>query len=163
MRMHSLLLGPTSALPLLCTPCTRPLRAPPPQPYSVARMQRLVGLALAICNAVYMTVTICSGLVFGAALAPDVLSNVTTAAMAPLIGPRAAAAASACVRLGYLLSLIGSFVLLCYPLRQVRQAGAGCRVPGAVCCMLCAVCGQVCREGSAVTVPGDGGAVQLRH
>jgi hypothetical protein len=82
-------------------------------------MQRLVALALAICNSLYVAVTVCSGLVFGPALQPDVLSNVTAAAMGPLIGPAAAGIMAASVRLGYLLSIIGSYVLLCYPLRQV--------------------------------------------
>lgn len=82
-------------------------------------MQRLVAVALATCNTVYIIVIICSGLVFGEDLEADVLANVNSAAMAPLIGPVAAEVMAALVRVGYLLSLIGSYVLLCYPLRQV--------------------------------------------
>jgi hypothetical protein len=82
-------------------------------------MQRLVAVALATCNTVYIIVIVCSGLVFGADLEADVLANVNSAAMAPLVGPATAAAMAALVRVGYLLSLIGSYVLLCYPLRQV--------------------------------------------
>jgi hypothetical protein len=91
------------------------------QPYSVPRMQRLVAVALGMCNTVYITIIVCSSLVFGEALEADVLANVNSAAMAPLIGPAAAVAMAACVRVGYLLSLVGSYVLLCYPLRQVRN------------------------------------------
>lgn len=85
-------------------------------------MQRLVAVALATCNTLYITIILCGGLVFGEALEADVLSNVNRAAMAPLIGPAAAGAMAAIVRIGYLLSLIGSYVLLCYPMRQVRVA-----------------------------------------
>jgi hypothetical protein len=88
-------------------------------------MQRLVAVALATCNTVYIIVIICSGLVFGADLEADVLANVNSAAMAPLIGPAAARVMAALVRVGYLLSLIGSYVLLCYPLRQVGLLPAG--------------------------------------
>lgn len=95
------------------------------QPYSVPRMQRLVAVALATCNSVYVIVVICSGLVFGADLEADVLANVNSAAMAPLIGPAAAQVMAALVRVGYLLSLTGSYVLLCYPLRQVGRP-CGC-------------------------------------
>jgi hypothetical protein len=92
------------------------------QPYTVPRMQRLVAVALGMCNTVYITIIVCSSLVFGEALEADVLANVNSAAMAPLIGPAAAVAMAACVRVGYLLSIVGSYVLLCYPLRQVRSA-----------------------------------------
>jgi hypothetical protein len=57
--------------------------------------------------------------VFGPALRDDVLSNVSVAAMAPLIGDVPARAAALAVRTGYLLSLLGSFVLLLFPLRHV--------------------------------------------
>lgn len=92
------------------------------QPYTVPRMQRLVAVALGMCNTVYITIIVCSSLVFGEALEADVLANVNSAAMAPLIGPAAAVAMAACVHVGYLLSIVGSYVLLCYPLRQVRKA-----------------------------------------
>lgn len=105
---------------LNCDVCHQSLHPLMPllQPYSVSRMQRLVAVALATCNSVYVIVVICSGLVFGADLEADVLANVNSAAMAPLIGPAAAQVMAALVRVGYLLSLIGSYVLLCYPLRQ---------------------------------------------
>eukprot|EP00878_Enallax_costatus_P003797 GHUV01004013.1.p1 GENE.GHUV01004013.1~~GHUV01004013.1.p1 ORF type:complete len:658 (+),score=172.12 GHUV01004013.1:226-2199(+) len=88
------------------------------RPYSVSRMQRLAATALGICNSLYLVVTLCAGLVFGEALDADVLTNVNVAAMGPLIGPAAAVVMACAVRLGYLLSLIGSYVLLMYPLRQ---------------------------------------------
>lgn len=114
--LPSFKVGMRSCCCLCCCAC--------PQPYSVARMQRLVAVALATCNAVYITVIICSGLVFGDALEADVLANINSAAMAPLIGPTAAVVTSSFVRVGYLLSLIGSYVLLCYPLRQVGSLGS---------------------------------------
>lgn len=88
------------------------------RPYSVGRMQLLAASALMICNALYLTVTLCAGLVFGDSLDADVLANVNVAAMGPLIGPAAALVMAGAVRVGYLLSLVGSYVLLCYPLRQ---------------------------------------------
>jgi hypothetical protein len=57
--------------------------------------------------------------VFGAGLRDDVLSNISVAAMAPLIGDLPARAAALSVRAGYLLSLLGSFLLLLFPLRHV--------------------------------------------
>ncbi|WIA09716.1 hypothetical protein OEZ85_009100 [Tetradesmus obliquus] len=111
-----------SIVPVLlnCNVCHQSLHPLLPllKPYSVARMQRLVATALCVCNVLYFTVTICAGLVFGDALDADVLANITVAAMGPLIGPAAAVVMSFAVRVGYLLSIIGSYVLLCYPLRQ---------------------------------------------
>lgn len=111
-----------SIVPVLlnCNVCHQSLHPLLPllKPYSVARMQRLVATALCVCNVLYFTVTICAGLVFGDALDADVLANITVAAMGPLIGPAAAVLMSFAVRVGYLLSIIGSYVLLCYPLRQ---------------------------------------------
>eukprot|EP00879_Flechtneria_rotunda_P009883 GHRR01010335.1.p1 GENE.GHRR01010335.1~~GHRR01010335.1.p1 ORF type:complete len:668 (+),score=196.20 GHRR01010335.1:198-2201(+) len=88
------------------------------KPYSVPRMQRLAAAALCICNILYFIVALCGGLVFGESLEDDVLTNVNAAAMGPLIGPAAAVTMSSTVRIGYLLSIIGSYVLLNYPLRQ---------------------------------------------
>ncbi len=57
---------------------------------------------------------------FGANLQDDVLSNITVEAMAPLLGSDLLARAAAlAVRAGYLMSLMGSFVLLLFPLRHV--------------------------------------------
>jgi amino acid permease len=111
-----------SIMPVLlnCNVCHQSLHPLLPllKPYSVARMQRLVATALCVCNVLYFTVTTCAGLVFGDALDADVLANITVAAMGPLIGPAAAVVMSFTVRVGYLLSIVGSYVLLCYPLRQ---------------------------------------------
>jgi amino acid permease len=111
-----------SIVPVLlnCNVCHQSLHPLLPllKPHSVARMQRLVATALCVCNMLYFIVTICAGLVFGDALDADVLANITVAAMGPLIGPAAAVVMSFAVRVGYLLSIIGSYVLLSYPLRQ---------------------------------------------
>ena len=56
---------------------------------------------------------------FGASLHDDVLADITAQRMAPLLGDGPATAASLAVRLGYVASLVGSFVLLLWPLRQV--------------------------------------------
>lgn len=62
----------------------------------------------------------CSCLVFGASLHDDVLADITVATMTPLLRYAAAARAAAlAVRVGYLLSVAGSFVLLLFPLRHV--------------------------------------------
>lgn len=111
-----------SVVPVLlnCDVCHQSLHPLMPllKPYSVGRMQRLVATALGICNILYFTVALCSGLVFGDALDADVLTNVSVAAMGPLIGPAAAVTMAVVVRVGYLCSIVGSYVLLCYPLRQ---------------------------------------------
>jgi solute carrier family 38 (sodium-coupled neutral amino acid transporter), member 2 len=88
------------------------------QPYSPRRMRRLVATALALCNLVYLAIGLSAWAVFGELLDPDVLSNVNSAAFAPMIDAGAAAAAAGAVRVGYLASIVGSFVLLTHPLRQ---------------------------------------------
>lgn len=67
----------------------------------------------------YLTIALGCCLAFGPALRPDVLSNINTGEMAPLLGAAPALAVTLAVRFGYLLSLVGSFVLLCFPQRDV--------------------------------------------
>jgi hypothetical protein len=59
------------------------------------------------------------GLAFGASLRSDVLANINTDALAPLLGAPAALAVALLVRTGYLFSLTGSYVLLWHPIRDV--------------------------------------------
>ncbi len=82
------------------------------RPYSPKRMRALVGAALTICNVLYLIIAIGCCLAFGPDLHSDVLENINPGAMAPLVGQAAALAIAYSLRFGYLLSLVGSYVLV---------------------------------------------------
>lgn len=57
---------------------------------------------------------------FGASLHDDILTDISATRMTPLLASAALAhAAALTLRIGYLLSLTGSFILLLFPLRHV--------------------------------------------
>jgi amino acid permease len=101
------------------------------RPYSPRRMCCVLGTALLGCNVLYAAIALGGVAAFGTAVDADVLSEVTAASLARLLssGGDASAASSStvtaaattlafAVRVGYLLSLTGSYVLLTYPLRE---------------------------------------------
>lgn len=88
------------------------------KPYSEARMNKLIGVALLSCNVIYMTTSVCSWIAFGDQLSDDVLNNFTTEAMSAVVGLVLAQILAAILRLGFLSALIGSFVLLMWPMRE---------------------------------------------
>jgi sodium-coupled neutral amino acid transporter 2 len=87
---------------------------------------------------------VCACLVFGPALEPDVLNNMSATEMAPVVGALAARLISDTVRVGFATALVGSFVLLMYPMRATlaevfcsgggggRGGGQAGQVPAAV-------------------------------
>jgi hypothetical protein len=97
---------------------------------------RQVGAALALCNSLYLAIAVCTCLVFGPRLEPDVLNNMSATEMEPLVGSLAAHLISDTVRVGFAVALVGSFVLLMYPMRQtlaeVFCSGPGGRAAGEV-------------------------------
>jgi solute carrier family 38 (sodium-coupled neutral amino acid transporter), member 2 len=112
------------------------------RPYSPKRMCGVLGTALLGCNVLYAAIALGGVAAFGTGVDADVLSEVTAASLARLLGggdgggaattvgggaPTTAtthhvavlaAALALAVRVGYLLSLTGSYVLLTYPLRE---------------------------------------------
>jgi amino acid permease len=116
------------------------------KPYSPRRMCGVLGTALLGCNALYLAIAVGGVAAFGTGVDADVLSEVTATSLARLLagggggdhgaGGAALAAAAAAppapekhlaalaaalallVRVGYLFSLSGSYVLLTYPLRE---------------------------------------------
>jgi len=88
------------------------------QPYTRTRMNRVAAGALAFCNSLYLVIAICCLITFGSDLDADVLNNFSVDAMAPLAGPVLAYGIAVSVRIGYFLSLIGSFALCMYPLKH---------------------------------------------
>mmetsp|Transcript_25582 Transcript_25582/g.64909 ORF Transcript_25582/g.64909 Transcript_25582/m.64909 type:complete len:547 (-) Transcript_25582:409-2049(-) len=86
-------------------------------PYSAKSMRRVVVISLAICSTYYWLVSVLCWMVFGPDIEDDILTNLSTAAMAPLVGHAWALAISYAVRTGYLLSIVGSAVLTMFPLR----------------------------------------------
>ncbi len=89
------------------------------KPFTRQRMNGVMAGALGICNTLYLAIAICTCIVFGADLEADVLNNMNVTEMAPLVGEVAAHMISDTVRIGFAIALIGSFVLLMYPARQV--------------------------------------------
>ncbi|MEW5298792.1 MAG: hypothetical protein WDW36_001875 [Sanguina aurantia] len=88
------------------------------QPYSRRGMNAVVAVALATCNTLYLCIALSTVAAFGPALADDVLNNLDVGDMAQLVGPFPAHAIALVVRMGYFTSLVGSFLLMLYPLRQ---------------------------------------------
>ncbi|KAI8474958.1 MAG: transmembrane amino acid transporter protein-domain-containing protein [Monoraphidium minutum] len=115
-------LAATLPVVLNCFVCHQSLHPllPSLRPYSTTRAQSMVATSLAAAGGLYYIIAICAVAAFGSDLRDDVLSNITAAAMAPLLRSLTAARAAAlAVRAGYLLSIAGSFTLLLFPLRHV--------------------------------------------
>ncbi|KAI8475249.1 MAG: transmembrane amino acid transporter protein-domain-containing protein [Monoraphidium minutum] len=118
----ALTLASTMPIILNCFACHQSLfpLLPSLRPYTTARAQAAAGTSLAVAGGIYFVIATCSCAVFGGTLHDDVLADISVAAMTPLLGGAAPAhAAALVVRIGYLLSLTGSFVLLLFPARQV--------------------------------------------
>eukprot|EP00879_Flechtneria_rotunda_P012528 GHRR01013081.1.p1 GENE.GHRR01013081.1~~GHRR01013081.1.p1 ORF type:complete len:250 (+),score=83.49 GHRR01013081.1:321-1070(+) len=104
------------------------------QPYSVKDMKAVCAGALALGCCVFLTLGLGSVAAFGPAVNPNILNNLSAGGMAPLIGSQLAQVLSALVRGGFLVSLLGSFALLMFPLRtclvelvwgkQLKEAGS---------------------------------------
>jgi hypothetical protein len=80
-------------------------------------MNAVVALALTVAAAVFASISFGTALAFGPDLQVNVLNNLFADSLEPLLGATWAAVATAAVRGGYLLSLLGSTLLYVYPLR----------------------------------------------
>ncbi|WIA21170.1 hypothetical protein OEZ86_005042 [Tetradesmus obliquus] len=86
-------------------------------PYSVQEMKAVCAGSLALGCAIFLVLGLGSVAAFGPGVSSNILNNLSASGMAPLIGSQAAAVLSVLVRGGFLVSLLGSFALLMFPLR----------------------------------------------
>ncbi|WIA40039.1 hypothetical protein OEZ86_013460 [Tetradesmus obliquus] len=87
------------------------------QPYSEAKMRRVIGLALGVSFGVYWTLSVGAAAAFGEDVEVNVLNNLSVSGLQPLVGPALARLLSWGIRGGYLLSLLASLLLYMHPLR----------------------------------------------
>lgn len=87
------------------------------KPYTPGEMKAVCAGALGLGCVIFLVLALGSIAAFGPAVNSNILNNLSATGMAPLIGSTAAQALSALVRGGFLVSLLGSFALLMYPLR----------------------------------------------
>ncbi len=138
------------------------------KPYSERRFSQMTALSLTLCNVLYALIAATCLAAFGEGLQDNALRNLSAGALVPMIGAPAATAMSYVVRgrgaidatlvranafvnwprhdlllqvrLGYFVSLVGSFVLTLYPLRHcVLEVALGSNFQS--------------RSGSEVSVP----------
>lgn len=88
------------------------------RPYTRARMNRVAGASLTLCNVLYIVMALSCVLTFGADVDADVLTNMNADGLSPLVGPVAAVLIAYVVRLLFLLSLVGSYAMAMHPLRH---------------------------------------------
>ncbi|GFR48283.1 hypothetical protein Agub_g10058, partial [Astrephomene gubernaculifera] len=102
-------------------------------PYSPAVLDRVVGSSLALVTVLFVVVSGAAYTAFGREVRGNFLNNLSPPQLAPLIGEAAGVAVSLGVKGGYTASLVGSSVLIMFPLRQaVMELVAPAQVaPGA--------------------------------
>ncbi|GAX82610.1 hypothetical protein CEUSTIGMA_g10036.t1 [Chlamydomonas eustigma] len=88
------------------------------KPFSKLSFSRMTALSLMVCNLLYTLIAVTSILAFGPDLGDDALSNMSAVHLEPLIGVVGASIVGCVVRLGYFVSLVGSFILTLHPLRH---------------------------------------------
>ena len=88
------------------------------RPYTKQRFSLVTALSLITCNVLYSLIAVTSLIAFGDNLQDDALTNLSGGYLEPIIGSASASAMGYTVRLGYFVSLIGSFVLTLHPLRH---------------------------------------------
>jgi amino acid permease len=82
------------------------------------QVDKITSTALMITVLSYAAIGIFSYGVFGKDVSPDVLQNFTISTLEPLLSKKLAQAAFVAVRLGFLISLLGTFPLQMQPLRD---------------------------------------------
>ncbi|EFJ48238.1 hypothetical protein VOLCADRAFT_90925 [Volvox carteri f. nagariensis] len=100
-----------------CHQSVHPLRAML-VPYNPAVLDRVVALSLTMVTVLFMVVAYAAYTAFGQDVRGNFLNNLSPAQLSPLIGSTAATVVSFGVKGGYAGSLIGSSVLIMFPLRQ---------------------------------------------
>jgi sodium-coupled neutral amino acid transporter 2 len=106
-----------------CHQSVHPLRAML-LPYNPATLDRVVALSLTTVTILFMIVTFFAYTAFGRDVKGNFLTNLSATQLSPLIGPTAANIVSLGIMGGYAGSLIGSSVLIMFPLRQSTLVGA---------------------------------------
>jgi amino acid permease len=105
------------------------------KPYSVNEMKAVCAGSLIMGLVIFLVLGLGSVAAFGGAVDANILNNLSAGGMAGLLGPQLASVLSVVVRGGFLVSLLGSFALLMFPLRtclieliwnkQLAAAGSG--------------------------------------
>ncbi|PSC69367.1 putative sodium-coupled neutral amino acid transporter 6 [Micractinium conductrix] len=84
-----------------------------------SEVDRMAVVALSLCSAAFLLISVCSYGLFGAKeLHPDILSNFTVQALEAFVWTRLAQACFLLVRLAFLVSLLASFPLMMFPFRD---------------------------------------------
>ncbi|GIL81254.1 hypothetical protein Vretimale_1187 [Volvox reticuliferus] len=100
-----------------CHQSVHPLRAML-VPYCPAVLDRVVAVSLSMVTILFMVVTVAAYTAFGRDVRGNFLNNLSPSQLSPLIGQTAATVVSLGIKGGYAGSLIGSSVLIMFPLRQ---------------------------------------------
>lgn len=87
-------------------------------PYNPAVLDRVVATSLSMVTILGMVVTVAAYTAFGRDVRGNFLNNLSPVQLSPLIGSTAATVVSLGIKGGYAGSLIGSSVLIMFPLRQ---------------------------------------------
>ncbi|KAG2437216.1 hypothetical protein HXX76_005879 [Chlamydomonas incerta] len=114
--------GVLAVVPILltaasCHQSVHPLRAML-VPYSRALLDEVVATSLTLVTALFSVVCLSAYTAFGPNVRGNFLNNLSPAELAPLIGTTAANVVSLAIKAGYAVSLVGSAVLIMFPLRQ---------------------------------------------
>ncbi|KAG2441363.1 hypothetical protein HYH02_009954 [Chlamydomonas schloesseri] len=87
-------------------------------PYSRALLDEVVATSLTLVTALFSVVCLSAYTAFGPNVRGNFLNNLSPAELTPLIGATAGNVASLAIKAGYAVSLVGSAVLIMFPLRQ---------------------------------------------
>ncbi|KAG2441362.1 hypothetical protein HYH02_009953 [Chlamydomonas schloesseri] len=114
--------GALSVVPILltaasCHQSVHPLRAML-VPYSRPLLDKVVATSLTMVTALFVVVCLSAYTAFGPNVRGNFLNNLSPAELTPLIGATAGNVVSLAIKAGYAVSLVGSAVLIMFPLRQ---------------------------------------------
>ncbi|KAG2437215.1 hypothetical protein HXX76_005878 [Chlamydomonas incerta] len=114
--------GALAVVPILltaasCHQSVHPLRAML-VPYSRPLLDKVVATSLTLVTALFVVVCVSAYTAFGPNVRGNFLNNLSPAELVPLIGTTAANVVSLAIKAGYAVSLVGSAVLIMFPLRQ---------------------------------------------
>mmetsp|Transcript_12278 Transcript_12278/g.26484 ORF Transcript_12278/g.26484 Transcript_12278/m.26484 type:complete len:530 (+) Transcript_12278:141-1730(+) len=88
------------------------------KPYTRRAMDQVVAITMTIITLYYLLIAFSAYAAFGEGLEEDVLKNLNAPAMTPLIGALQAQLVAYGVRVGYVISLLGSAAINTFPLRD---------------------------------------------
>eukprot|EP01026_Neomeris_dumetosa_P078324 TRINITY_DN84674_c0_g1_i1.p1 TRINITY_DN84674_c0_g1~~TRINITY_DN84674_c0_g1_i1.p1 ORF type:complete len:401 (-),score=15.99 TRINITY_DN84674_c0_g1_i1:113-1315(-) len=89
---------------------------------SVAGLKRrsiITMVSVLLCTILLLLTSICALIIFGKRIEDDVMKNLTTAKLTPVVGKIIATIIASFIRLGFVLSLTGSYLVNALPLRSI--------------------------------------------